>query len=401
VVKLDACVVGVGASQVIDRDPGCGPLRLQFQSFRAALEDSGLQKSDVNGMVTAWGAPRGVDYDEFVVAAGLELTWVSQLWTHGRWTATAVQQAAMAVSMGVADVVAVINSHVAGQGYARHLGSMLSPLGGSMDEAMRDGGGPYGNWTLHGTPGAGAGAALAAQQYMDRYGATAADLAAIPVAMRRFASQNPKALLRDVPLTVDQYLAEPELLGPLRQSDICEMVDASTCLIVTTAERAADLGRPTVRIAGMQGIQSGRDNYVFFTRPGLGAGVSPSYHYVAPATFPVFEMAGLRRDDMDGFYTYDPFSPQIWMALERWGYCGAGEAAAYCRESGIGLDSALPMNTSGGSLAEGHLYGYGHILEMVRQLRDEAGPRQIQGARSLHWGTPWGDSLVFTNDEVA
>jgi acetyl-CoA acetyltransferase len=397
-VKLNACVVGLGTSDVIGA-PGRSPLRLQFESFRAALRDANLDKSDVNGMVTAWGAPRGVDYDEFAVAAGLDLKWVTQLWTHGRWTATTVQQAAMAVTMGLADVVAVINSSVSATGYAGELAPMSSPLGG-MDEALRDGGGPYANWTLHGSPGAGAGAALATQQYMDRYGATAADLAAIPVTLRQFAHQNPMAVLRDEKLTVEQYLDQPELLGPLRQADICQMVDSSTCLLVTTEERAADLGRPVVRIAGMQGIPSTRDSYTFFSRPGMGAGVSPSYDYVAPKTFPVLDMAGITRDDLDGFYTYDPFSHQIWMALERWGFCAAGEAAAYCREKGIGLDSPLPMNTSGGSLAEGHLYGYGHMLEMVRQLRGEAGTRQITDAKSLQWGTPWGDSLVFTNEKV-
>lgn len=258
-MQLNACFVGLGTSEVIGKDPGRSPLRLQFESFRAALRDANLEKAGVNGLVTAWGAPRGVDYDEFVVAAGLELTWVSQLWTHGRWAATALQQAAMAVTTGVADVVAVINTHVAAQGYARKLAPMASPWGGA-DEAFRDGGGPYGNWTLHGTPGASAGAALAVQQYMDRYGATAEDLATIPVTLRRFGQDNPMAVLRDQELTVAQYLDEPELIGPLRQSDICEMVDASTCLLVTTAERAADLGRPVVRVVGMQGIQSGRDN---------------------------------------------------------------------------------------------------------------------------------------------
>jgi acetyl-CoA acetyltransferase len=399
-VNVDACIVGLGTSDVIGKNATGSPLRLQFESFRSALGDAGLTKSAVDGIVTAWGAPRGVDYDEFAVAAGLDLTWVSQLWTHGRWTATAVQQAAMAVTTGMATVVAVVNSHVSGQGYGRELAAMSTPLGGAQDEAFRDGGGPYGNWTLHGSPGAGAGAAMAAQQYMDRYGATAADLAAIPVALRRFAHDNPMAVLRHEELTVADYLSEPELMGPLRQSDICEMVDASTCLLVTTTERAADLGRPVVRIAGMQGIRSGRDNYVFFSRPGLGAGVSPNYDYEAPRTFPVLEMAGITRADLDGFYTYDPFSPQIWMALERWGYCAPGEAAAYCRDKGIGLDSPLPMNTSGGSLAEGHLYGYGHMLEMVRQLRGQAGPRQIRDAKALQWGTPWGDSLVFTNEQV-
>lgn len=398
-MKLDACIVGLGTSEEIGA-PGRSPLRLQFESFRAALSDANLDKADVDGLVTAWGAPRGVDYDEFAVAAGLDLRWVSQLWTHGRWTATTVQQAAMAVTLGLADTVAVINSSVTTTGYASELPPLSNPLGG-MDESLRDGGGPYANWTLHGSQGAGAGAALATQQYMDRYGATVDDLAAIPVTLRRFAQDNPLAVLRNEPLSRDDYLQAPPLLGPLRQADICQMVDSSTCLLVTTESRARDLGRPMVHIAGIQGVPSSRDSYTFFTRPGMGAGVSGTYDYVAPSTFPALEMAGVARADIDGLYTYDPFSHMVWMALERWGFCAAGEAAAYCSESGIGLDSPLPMNTSGGSLAEGHLYGYGHMLEMVRQLRNEAGARQISGAKSLQWGSPWGDSLVFTNEKAS
>jgi len=398
-VKLDACVVGVGTSESIGR-PGRSALHLEFESFRAALADANLKKSDVTGMVTNWGTPRGVDYDEFAVAAGLDLTWVSQLWTHGRWAATAVQQAAMAVTMGLADVVAVINSAVTATGYALELPPMSSPLGG-VDESFRDGGGPYGNWTLHGSPGAGAGAALVIEQYMDRYGATSADMAAIPVTMRAFGHLNPMAVRREEPLTVEQYLEEPELMGHMRSSDMCLAVDGATCLLVTSTQRARELGRPIVHIAGMQGVPATRNSYDFFSRPGMGSGVSPRYDYVAPKTFPVLEMAGVGRDDLDGFFTYDPFSPLVLMALERWGFCAAGEAAAYCRDQGIGLDSPLPMNTHGGSLAEGHLYGYGHMIEMVRQLRGEAGKRQIDDAKSLLWGTPWGDALVLTNEKVA
>lgn len=398
-MSIAASIVGIGTSDDYGLDLGRSPMRLQFESFRAALDDAGLEKSDVNGIVTAWGEPRGVDYDEFAIAAGLDLKWAVQLWTHGRWAASTIQQAAMAVSLGLADVVAVINSAVAGAGYARHLPQMASSLGG-VDESLRDQGGPYANWTIHGTPGAGAGAALAAQQYMDRYGATSEDLAVIPVTQRAFAQNNPRALLRDEPLTVDQYLAEPELFGHLRASDMCQAVEGSTCFLVTSPERAADMGRPSVNIAGIQGMHADRDSPVFFSRPGLGAGTGATYDYVAPRSFPLFEMAGLKRDDVDGFYTYDPFSAQIWMALERWGYVSAGEAAAYCRDKGTGLGSPLPINTSGGSLSEGHLYGYGHFVEMVHQLRGEAGPRQIRDANVLQWGAPWGDGLLLTNEKV-
>ena len=81
--------------------------------------------------------------------------------------------------------------------------------------------------------------------------------------------------------------------------------------------------------------------------------------------------------------------------LERFGFCGPGEAAAWVQDGRIELGGELPMNTSGGLLSEAHVSGWNSLVEIVRQLRGEAGPRQIAGARVLQWGTCWGDSLVF------
>lgn len=398
-MRLDACVVGVGTSEQFGYDLGRSAIHLQFESFAAALRDAGLEKSSIDGTITAWGTPRGVDYDEFAIAAGLNLRWSSQLWTHGRWSATVVTQAALAVSAGLADYVAIINGQVSSRGYGRHLSKTGGPLPlAGVDEDLRDGGGPYAGWTVHGSSGAGAGAALAAQQYMHRYGATPDDLAKVVVGLRRHANLNPMAILHGEKLSEEQYLAEPELFGPLRWSDFCVMVDHSTCLIVTTAERAADLDKPAVRITGAQGIPTSRDDYAFLSRPGLGTGISAAHPYTAPETFPVYSMAGVERGDVDAFFTYDPFSPMVWMALERWGFCQEGDAPAYVRDVGFAPESPLPINTHGGSLGEGHLYAYGHMIEMVRQLRGEAGPRQITDPKVLQWGTTWGDSLIFTNE---
>ncbi|PZH18850.1 hypothetical protein C1I97_03270 [Streptomyces sp. NTH33] len=395
-MPLDACIIGIGTSHTIGLDLERTPLTLQSEAFHAALDDAGLEKSAIDGFITARGAPYGVDYDEFVIAAGLDVRWVSQLWSHGRWTASAISQAALAVSAGVADCVAVTNAHVSERGYGRHFSSINNRL----DESYRDGGGPYGGWSVHGSPGAGTGAAMVAQQYLDRYGATAADLAAVAVGHRRHAARNPLALLHDTPLTTEEYLAEAEVMGPLRKSDICQMIDGATTLLVTTSERAADLDVPFVRIAGIQGIHAGRDNYVFFSRPGLGSGVSPEYDYVAPQSSPVYAMAGISRSDIDALFLYDPFAHMVWMALERWGFCGAGEAAALVRDQGMDIDSPLPINTNGGLLAEGHLFGYGHIIEMTRQLRGAAGDRQIDGVTALQWANGWGDSLILTNERA-
>jgi acetyl-CoA acetyltransferase len=110
----------------------------------------------------------------------------------------------------------------------------------------------------------------------------------------------------------------------------------------------------------------------------------------------VYARAGVGQQDIDGLYAYDSFSSNLWMVLERLGFCGEGEAPAYIAEKGIGLDSALPVNTQGGLMADGHFSGYNHLAEMVRQLRGEAGERQIAGAEALQWATPWGDSLILT-----
>jgi acetyl-CoA acetyltransferase len=96
-----------------------------------------------------------------------------------------------------------------------------------------------------------------------------------------------------------------------------------------------------------------------------------------------------------GFYTYDAFSPLVLFALERFGYCGPGEAAAWVQDGRIELGGALPVNTSGGLLSEAHVAGWNSICEMVRQLRGTAGASQIPGAQVLHWGTAWGDAVIL------
>jgi acetyl-CoA acetyltransferase len=106
-------------------------------------------------------------------------------------------------------------------------------------------------------------------------------------------------------------------------------------------------------------------------------------------------MAGIERAEVSGFYTYDAFSPLVLFALERFGFCGPGEAATWVQGGRIELGGALPVNTSGGLLSEAHVGGWNSICEMVRQLRGEAGPRQIPGARFLQWGTCWGDSVIL------
>jgi acetyl-CoA acetyltransferase len=388
----EICVVGVGTSETFGFDLGKSAVHLQVEAFQAALADAGLERGDVDGFATAHGSPTGVDYEEFTAVTGLDCRYVDQAWAHGRWATGLVVHAGLAVRAGLADVVAIANTSTTRRGYARH----VKGLGGhSTVEGQRDTGGGHGEWSVHGIDTPGTATSLVAQRYMDKYGATWEDLARISIGYRRNAALNPIAVMRDRPLTEESYLQEPVIAGPFHRCDFSLVNEGSTCLLVTTADRAKDLAKRPVKVAGAQSIRSNRDNYVMFSRPGLGVGFGADFPY-RPEPQPVYEMAGVRREDVDALYVYDSFASNLWMVLERFGFCAEGEAPEWIRKNGLTADSPLPVNTNGGLMSEGHLAGYNHLVEMVRQLRGEAGPRQVPGAEVAQWTTPWADSMVFT-----
>jgi acetyl-CoA acetyltransferase len=87
------------------------------------------------------------------------------------------------------------------------------------------------------------------------------------------------------------------------------------------------------------------------------------------------------------------------MALERYGHCAPGTASAWATRERIGPGGSFPVNTNGGLLSQGHTAGWGHMVELTRQLRHEAGDRQVAGASVAQWGAIFGDALLFTNDD--
>jgi acetyl-CoA acetyltransferase len=386
-----AAIVGIGTSDSYGFDLGLSPLRMQAQALVAALADAGLAKTDIDGFATAHGSPAGPDYEEFILATGLSVGWVSQLWTHGRWASEMVAQAALAVTAGLANYVVIANASTTRRSYGRY----RPALAGHGREGARDMGGGHGEWDLHGIDSPGAATALVARRYMDAYGATTDDLADIAVGSRAWARLNPMAIMRDKPMTRQSYYGEPVIAHPFRRPDFCLSSDGAAILIVTTAERAADLKHVPVLIRGMAGISTSRDDYILFSRPGLGVGISREAPYHPREASLVYRMAGAGPADMDALYAYDSFTSNVWMVLERFGFCAEGEAAACIRDNGIGPDSPLPVNTNGGLLSEAHLIGLNHLVEMVRQLRGTAGQRQLPQPGLLQWATPRGDSLIL------
>jgi len=387
-LRNQAAIVGIGQS-AWGRNLPDSQLRLGAVALKAALADAGLDRSDIDGLSIHMGWPLGLDYDRVAEAYGLSTRWAAQTWLHGRFVTSALQQAAMAVACGLANVVACVTAISFTR--ERHI------LGGPGDaEGTREEGGTHGESPPYGLTAPAGGAALGMQRYMARHGATSEQLAAVPIAFRKHALLSPAATMKK-PLTLADHQAARMVVDPLRLFDCCLVTDGAAVTLVTTPERARDLRRKPVTVAGMQGLRSGRDEFIFGT-PNLGINQQPTRtRRFTAADNEVYAMSGVDIARIDGLYTYDAFSPLPLFVLERFGFCGPGEAAQWVQGGRIELGGELPMNTSGGLLSEAHVGGWNSILEMTRQLRGEAGPRQIPEARFLQWATCWGDSFILTN----
>jgi len=385
-LKDATAIAGIGHS-AFGRFLPQSQLGLAATAFKSALADAGLKREDVDGLAIHMGAPLGLDYDRVAEGLGLDIRYVCQTWLHGRFVTNCLQHAAMAVHAGMADVVACVTAI----SFTRE----RDILGGPGDaEGSREEGGTHGETPHYGLTAPAGGAALAMQRYMARYGATSAELAAVPIAFRRHALANPLSIMKK-PLTLEDHQQARMVVDPLRLFDCCLITDGAAVVLVTSAKRARDLRQKPVYIAGMQGIRSGRDEFIF-APPGLGIGPQASGPGgPRPRDLDVYRMAGIDRTAVQGLYTYDAFSPLILFVLERFGFCGPGEAAKWVQDGRIELGGELPMNTSGGLLSEAHIGGWNSICEIVRQLRGDAGPRQIPAAEVLQWATCWGDSILF------
>jgi acetyl-CoA acetyltransferase len=386
-MQVDAAIAGIGCS-AFGRGLPDSQLRLAAVAFREALADAGLRREDVDGLSIHLGWPLGIDYDRVAEAFGLDIRYVNQSWLHGRFVTNALQHAALAVSAGLADVVACVTA----VSFTRERGF----LGGPGDvEGNREEGGTHGEAPPYGLTAPAGGAAVAMQRYMHLYGVTSQDLAAVPIAIRAHALNNPRAIQRE-PLTLDMHQRARMVVDPLRLYDCCLISDGAAVVLVTRRDRARDCRQKPVRIAAMQGTRAGREEFIFAPR-GLGINQQSGRRAPDARDLAVFGH-DIARDAVQGFYTYDAFSPLVLFALERFGYCGIGEAAAFVQDGRIAPGGALPVNTSGGLLSEAHVAGWNSICEMTRQLRGSAGASQIADAKVLQWGTAWGDAVILTGD---
>jgi acetyl-CoA acetyltransferase len=224
----------------------------------------------------------------------------------------------------------------------------------------------------YGLPGPLGHYAMIAARHMYQYGTTSEQLAEIAVAARAWAAMNPKAWSRD-PITVEDVVSSRLICDPLHRLDVCLVTDGGGAAVVTTADRARDAAKQAVRVLGVGESQT---HWSIAQMPDLTVTAG------AVSGREAFGMAGIKPSDVDVLEPYDSFTVTVLLALEDLGFCAKGEGGAFVEGGRLAPGGALPALTSGGGLSYNHPGAFGLLLlvEAVRQLRGEAGDRQVPGA---------------------
>jgi acetyl-CoA acetyltransferase len=351
-----AAIVGVGATE-FSKESGRSELQLSVEAVQAALADCGLMPADVDGLTTFTMDSSS----EIAVARELgipELRFFSRINFGGGAACATVQQAAMAVATGVADVV------VAYRGFNERSGARFGQVSTAAATQVNTNG-LDNAWTYPfglGTPAATV--AMQARRYMHEYGAKSADFGVVAVADRRHAALNPNAFFYGRPITIEEHQESRMIADPLHLLDCCQESDGAVALVVTSVERARDLAQaPAVIAAAAQG--SGRDQFVMtsYYREDIGI---PEMGVVGRE---LWRQSDLGPADVQTAVLYDHFTPYVLMQLEELGFCGRGEAPGFIADGAIELGGRLPINTHGGQLGEAYIHGMNGIAEAVRQIR--------------------------------
>jgi acetyl-CoA acetyltransferase len=217
--------------------------------------------------------------------------------------------------------------------------------------------------------GAAGGYALAARRAMHEFHTGPDTWKHIAVGQRQWARLNPRAILRDRPLTLEDYEAAPFLVEPFRLPDNCLVNDGGRACILTSLERARDLKQPPVTIMGLGQHNPSADLY----QPGHLTGPTG-----AQAAFrQALGMAGITRSDIDACQIYDCFTYTVEITLQDYGFFEPGQGAQWFAGGTIEPGGRMPVNTSGGQLAEAYHMGLTPLTEAVMQLMGRCGARQL------------------------
>ena len=364
--SLRGKVAIVGAAETeVGKVPHFGATALCVDAARRAMNDAGISKDQVDGLVTCNSMAEPYMYHAEVIAEYLQIfpRYCVSANAGGGTTLSSLHHAATAIASGVCETVLITLADSLRTGLSREQAMKMQASTGHPEFEI-----PYG-------PTVPAFYALIARAHMDTYGTTPEQLAAVAVSGRKHAALNPKAQMREL-ISVEDVLNSRLIADPLHLLDCSLVSDGGAAVVLTSAERARDFPHHPVYV--------------------LGAGEGHSHEHISQASsltvsaavesgHRAFKMAGLGPDDIDVAQIYDCFTPVVLIELEDLGFCRKGEAGAFVEAGETGLEGSLPMNTNGGLLSHcrpgnpGSMFG---LTEAVTQLQHRAGARQVKDAET-------------------
>ncbi|WP_200173194.1 lipid-transfer protein [Tomitella cavernea] len=384
-----AAIAGIGATE-FSKNSGRSEWQLACECVLAALADAQIGVDEVDGvsLFTMENNP------EIAVARALgipQLKFFSRIPHGGGGACAPVQQAALAVATGVADVVVVYRAMNERSGHRFGAGPPAFAYNQNTDQEYRNWINPYGLLTPAQQE------AFLAKLYMHRYGATSADFGAISVLSRKHAANNPAAWFHERPITIEDHQASRMIADPIRLLDCCQESDGGQALVIVSAERARDLPHPPAIISGAaQGVGPQQISMSSYYRDDIDD--MPEVRLVAEQ---LWSQAGIGPDDIDAAILYDAFTPMVLLQLEQYGFCGTGEAKDFIADGNLELDGRLPINTNGGQLGEGYIHGVNGIAEAVRMIRGTSvnqPPKQLDHVLATGGSPVPHSALVLSSD---
>ena len=382
-VSGQIAIVGIGDADHT-KASGRTTYDIAGQAAERALADAGLTPRDIDGLMYVPFSGDQMDAKAFHAHFGTS----HDLWTSDRgggmvWAGSAPHDAALAIRSGKANYV--LNTFSVA--WATQRPQMVGGPGHVHAEDLykQNLEVPFG-WFPQPVY-----FANIATRHMQEYGTTSEQLGAIAVACRRHANLTPGAVMKDKPLTLEQYLASPTIADPFRKEDCCLISDGGAAYIMTSLERARDLRQPIIAVLGV-GVGNAKSG-VYWSQQ--GDFTATPQEFAAPRSF---AMAGVKPGDVYVLACYDPFTIVSLMQIEDMGFCAKGDGGKFVSGDTLHFDSGkLPYNTHGGMLSHAYVLGIAHVTEIVRQLRGEAAAQVKDAAIGVYGGYtgPQASTLVL------
>lgn len=324
---------------------------------KMAIEDAGLEKGEIDGVLTGPGEngpfwPSVVE--EYI---GIHPSYSDTVDIGGASACGMVWRAAAAINAGLCrTVLCLVTAN------PQQTSGPVQPWE-SMRSEFENPYGPMG--------GVNSGYALIARRHMYEYGTTSEQMAKIAVDQRTNACANPEAIFYGKPITISDVLNSPLISDPLHLLEIVMWCAGGCALIVTSAGKAKRAKQPPVWLLGAGEC---RDHDSIIYAPSLTTSAVKGSAEMA------FRMARLTPKEIDIVGLYDCFTIVVLITLEDAGFCKKGQGGPFVMDTDITYKGGLPCNTHGGQLSFGQpglAGGMTHITEACRQLRGTAGLRQV------------------------